>query len=70
MVRKPSGQRTKVLFYRKFSQKKMINLDEEKIECALGNREFWLGKKTENGVVISNVGTRGIYLSLTTAKFN
>ena len=28
----------------------MINLDEEKIECTLGNRDFcfWQGKKAEN----------------------
>ena len=32
-----------------------IHLDAEKIECALGNKEFccfWLGKKAENGVFI------------------
>ena len=46
----------------------MFNLDEEKIECALGNKEFcfWQGKKVENVLFfISYVGSRGIYLSLT-----
>ena len=45
----------------------MFNLDDEKIECTLGNKECWQGKKTYN-VVISDVG---IYLSLTlgTAEF-
>ena len=51
----------------------MFNLDEEKIECALGNKEFcfWQGKKAENVLFfISYVGSRGIYLSPThgTAK--
>ena len=64
MVRKPSGQRTKVLFYRKFSQKKMINLDEEKIECALGNREFWLGKKAENGVFLFLTSELAVFICL------
>ena len=38
------------------------NLDEEKIECALDNRQFcfWQGKKVKC-VFISDVGTRGIY---------
>ena len=32
----------------------MFNLDEEKIECALGNKEFcfWQGKKAENVVFL------------------
>ena len=35
---------------RYFGIKKMFNLDEEKIEYALGNKElcFWQGKKAEN----------------------
>ena len=45
----------------------MFILDEEKIECALGHKEygFWQGKKTKN------FGIRCINLSLTlgTAKF-
>ena len=57
-------QRTKVLFYRKFSQKKMINLDEEKIECALGNREFWLGKKAENGVFLFLTSELAVFICL------
>ena len=34
--------------------KKMFNIDEEKIECEFGNREFcfWQCKKAENGVFI------------------
>ena len=28
-----------------FDWKKMFNLDDEKIECTLGNKEFWQGKK-------------------------
>ena len=54
--------------------KKMFNLDEAKIECALGNRELFFGRARRRDccVFISDVGTRGIYLSLTlgTAKFN
>ena len=46
--------------------KKIFNLDEEKIECALSNKEFcfWQGKKAENVLFlfISDVGTHGIYL--------
>ena len=32
----------------------MYNLDEEKIECALGNKEFWFwqGKEAENVVFL------------------
>ena len=35
------------------SVKKMFNLDEEKIEYALGNQElgFWQGKKDKNVVL-------------------
>ena len=42
----------------------MLNLDEEKIEYALGKKKlcFWQGKKAEN---VSGVGTCGIYLTLT-----
>jgi len=42
----------------------MFNLDEEKIECALGNKEFgfWLGKKIEN-VVFLILASGFIYLS-------
>ena len=53
----------------------MFNLDEEMIEFALGNRAlfFWQGKKAYNVVCffISDIGIRGIYLSLTlgSAKF-
>ena len=46
----------------------MFNLDDEKIEFALGNRAlfFWQGTKAENVVfLISDVEIRGIYLSLT-----
>ena len=55
-----------------FFLKKRFNQDEEKIECALGNRDFWQDKKAEKLVVfISDVGICGIYLSLHlgTAKF-
>ena len=51
------------------------NLGEEKIEFALGNKEFcfWQGKKASRKYFdfISDVWARGIYLSLTlgTAKF-
>ena len=52
--------------------KKMFNLDEGKIECAVGNREIcvWQSKKAEIDF-ISDVGICGIYLSLAlgTAKF-
>ena len=53
----------------------MFNLDEEMIEFALGNRAlfFWQDKKAYNVVCffISDIGIRGIYLSLTlgSAKF-
>ena len=46
----------------------MFNLDEEKIEFALGNRTlvFWQGKKAENSeFFISDVEICGLYLSLT-----
>ena len=51
----------------------MFNLDEEKIEFALGNWAlvFWQGKKADNVLLfISDVDDRGIYSSLTlgTAK--
>ena len=50
----------------------MYNLDEEKIECALGTEElcFWQGKNAQI-VFFSDVWTRDIHLSLTigTAKF-
>ena len=51
----------------------MFDLDEEMIECApLGNKELflWQVKKAED-VFISDVGIRGIHLSLTLgiAKF-
>ena len=46
----------------------------QRIDCALGNKEFcfWQDKKAENAVfIISDVGTRGIYMTLAlgTAKF-
>ena len=39
----------------------MFNLDEEKIKCALGNKEicFWQGKKAVK--LYSDYRTRGIY---------
>ena len=42
------------IYSAKFGQKKMHDLDEEKIECALGNKEFcfWQGKKAENAVFL------------------
>ena len=50
----------------------MNDLDEQKIECTVGNNGvcFWHGKKAAN-VFISDARTHGIYLSLTpyTAKF-
>ena len=59
----------------KVSLKKMFNLDEEKIEYALGHKElgFRQDKKAENVVFFfftSDVGTRGIYLSLTLVLSN
>ena len=43
----------------------MFNLDEGKIECELGNKEFLAGQESrECCVFVSDVGTRGIYLSL------
>ena len=50
----------KILF---LLQRKVFNLDEEKIEYALGNKElfFWQGKKDgEYCILIYDVGTRGI----------
>ena len=43
----------------------MFDLDEENIECTLGNKDFCFWR-----VIISEVRVRGIYLSLTlgTAK--
>ena len=49
----------------------MYSLDEEKIECALGNMEIWFWGKGKNVVcLISDVGIRDTYLYLTlgTAK--
>ena len=51
----------------------MYNLDEEKIECKVGNQEFFLARQgsLECCGFITDVGTHGIYLSLTlcTVKF-
>ena len=52
----------------------MYNLDEEKIECLLGNMEFCFSSWQESRefcVFIYDVGTRGIYScpTLGTAKF-
>ena len=52
----------------------MFNQDEGKIECAVGNREisFLAGQESRDFFdFISDVGIRGIYLSLAlcTAKF-
>ena len=50
----------------------MFNLDEEKIECAICNKElyFWQGKKAEIIVFYFWLEIRGIFLSLSlgTAK--
>ena len=49
----------------------MYSLDEEKIECALGNREIWflpMQEIQECCISLSDVGTCSIHLSLT-AKF-
>ena len=58
-------------FEEKKNIKNMFNLDEEKTECALGNKKlcFWQGKKAENVVFLFLAS--GLYLSLTlgTAKF-
>ena len=46
----------------------MYSLDEEKIECALGNRDIWFlaGQESrECSIFIADVGIRGFYLSLT-----
>ena len=43
----------------------MYNLDEEKIECTLDKKEFFLQGKKADKVFISDVETRSIYLSLT-----
>ena len=44
----------------------MHSLDEEKIECTLGNREIWFlaGQEGRELYFISDVGIRGIYLTL------
>ena len=48
--------------------KKMCNLDKENIYSALGNKEFCFWQaKPRMLCFISDVGTRGIYLSLTLA---
>ena len=55
----------------------MYSLDEERVNCALRNMNFWflaLQESRECCIFISDVGFRGIYLSLTlgilgTAKF-
>ena len=40
-----------VVAYKTNDEKKMYNLDGEKIKCALGNKEFfWLGKKADKVV--------------------
>ena len=57
-----------------FILKKKDNLDDEKIKCALGNREFWFlaGQDSRDCCVFtSDFGIRGINLSLThiSAKF-
>ena len=53
------------------SVKKINNLDEEKFECTVGNKEicFWHGKKAENAVSLF-LTLSGLFLSLTigTAK--
>ena len=49
----------------------VLNLDEEKIECAVGDRDIWFlaGQESrECCIFISYVGIRGIYLSLTLGK--
>ena len=39
--------------YKTNDEKKMYNLDGEKIECALGNKEFfWPGKKADKVVFL------------------
>ena len=43
----------------------MFNLDEVKIVCALGNKEFFWQGKDRIREFNSDVGIRGIYLSLT-----
>ena len=58
----------------KLNKKKMFNQDEEKIKCALENREicFWQGKKAEIVVFfIYDIRICGIYLSMAlgTEKF-
>ena len=51
----------------------MFTLDEEKIECTLGNRAlaYWHGKKAENVLCffISDIEIPGIYLSLTLGAY-
>ena len=54
--------------------KRRYSLDEEKLECALGNRDIWFLARQENReccIFISDVEIRGIYLSLAlgTVKF-
>ena len=57
----------------KVSLKKMFNLGEEKIEYALGHKELGFGRTRKPRMLcffISDVGTRGIYLSLTLVLSN
>ena len=53
-------------------QKKMFNLDEEKIECAIGNKELFLAgqESLKWRVAISDVRTRGMSLSLQFIKLD
>ena len=63
MVRKPKATYKSSILQTVFA-KEDDSLDEEKIECALGNREFWLGKKAENGVFLFLTSELAVFICL------